>query len=60
MIDDVNVYELTKKVSNAAAAKWDKITNTDTIVEKQDKGVVEELLHGFVEEIFGRKQPAKV
>ena len=60
MINEVNVYDLTQKVSNAAASKWESITDKTAAPEEENRGVVNELLHGFVEEIFGGRRPARV
>ena len=56
---EMDVFDLTKKVGNAAAAAANKVTSMSVNNIGKQQGIVGELFSGMVDDIFGSKKVAK-
>ncbi|KAG8528003.1 uncharacterized protein KY384_006919 [Bacidia gigantensis] len=55
-----NVYDLTKKVTNAAASKIQNVKEMNMQTEGEERGLVGGIVNGLIDEIFGPKRVARL
>ena len=56
---DMDVFDLTKKVTNAAASKVTEVTSLGAKEVERQRGVLGEIFSGMVDDVFGSKRPTK-
>lgn len=57
---DMDVFDLTKKVTRAATAKVTEAVGARAEGIEKPEGILRQLIGGMVEDLFGGKKPAKI